>query len=190
MFISLPLLLIIIVIAWVIYSRKVSSYPAQKEFAKSEGFYQSVQQYLDKEFKSLQAPYSQDAPLWVLSEKGYYEHRNGIRGQYELNKLWRRHILTILSSDKFSSQAKKNAVNAWSDYVAANYWFDKLGDDIEAGTTERGDIETGADNKGEAYSNLAAVMEGCGYNLEKETEQMKTRIDREYPIKSKKVKKI
>ncbi len=90
---------------------------------------------------------------------------------YRENGLWRRHIVTIMASDKFSEQAKLNAVGAWTHYINAQKF---LNQSIDVGVEDL--MESSADRYHKSRGDLIAVMEAFGYDLEKESKQIESKI--------------
>ena len=122
--------------------------------------------------------------LFDLGEKAYDEIQKELSqrlGQndlthhklkYQENSLWRRHIVTIMASDKFSEDAKLNAAGAWTHYINAQKHFSQHLDLLSPP-----DLLDGAGQEVfKSRDDLIAVMEAFGYDLEKESKQIESKI--------------
>lgn len=138
--------------------------------------YEKIQKELEDEFGE---SYDKDKHWIHRNEKDFNERRNYKIVRHEENELWRMHTLTVLTSDKYSIDAKRSAVNAWTEFVSAE---ERLRDAIEIGYADSDEMERMGDYMRETRQSLIAVMAAFDFDLEKESKQIAVKVAKEYPV--------
>ena len=145
-----------------------------KSFDMAENFFDEVQGMLKKE---MWEKFSEEES--ILDEREFLEHSNQKRLEFEENNLWRKHIVAILASDKYSNEMKRQACSSWFDFI---YYECRTRD----GTTAYLDTDNMKDifkSANSARDTFIGTMEAYGYDLEKESEKLEAEIAKKFPIK-------
>ena len=177
---TLVIVVIAIIVIWVVLASADANNP-QKQLAHlqdwlnsyAERDYRKVQ---DKLTKDIQTRY--DSEQHLGSERQYNERRNQDRVELRENELWRRHILTVMSSDKYSIDAKGNAARAWHDYIRTT---ERVNTAIELGYLDSDDMDDLGKSWRESRNALIGVMAAFDFDLEKETKQFQADVAKEFP---------
>lgn len=147
-----------------------------------EECYQKNQEKLSKDFRRR---YNKEEDWIFDNEKEFNERRNEDRVEYKENELWKRHVQTVLASDKYSLESKRNAVDAWFDFTSSR---DRLNDAIEVGL-DSDTMEQWAKDCHESRNTLTAVLAAFDFDLEKETKDITERVAKDFPVAPKKTSK-
>jgi hypothetical protein len=176
-----------VIVIWVVSAANNANSP-QRQLASlqewlnnyAESDYSKVQDKLRKDF---QQRYDKKEHWGWSNEKEYNERRNQDRVEFKENELWRRHILTVMTSDKYSIDAKRHAAKAWHIYITTSQ---RMIDAIEIGYLDSDGMEELGRGVYESRSTLVGVMAAFDFNLEEETRNFEKEVAESFPIVSKK----
>lgn len=161
----------VIVIIWLLFQNsqlaKGRTVDAQSLFDLADGYYNEVQEQLKKNIDK----YSQDKLGSLTGDlvPRYYTLQ-------ELYDLYRRHVVTVISSDNNSSDAKVAVVNSWLEFMRAEKWVDEA---IEVGIGQDESMQ----QLNNAQSAFVGVMEAHGYNLQEEYKKLETKYKKYFDNK-------
>lgn len=184
------IIVIAVVVIWIVVAASNANSPQRQLAALLESFngypeqcYQKVQEKLSKDFRRR---YNKEEDWIFANEKEFNERRNEDRVEYKENELWKQHVQTILASDKYSIESKRNVVDAWFDFMSAK---DKLNSGIEYGL-ETETLEQWGKECYESRNTLTAVMAAFDFDLEGETKGIVRQVAKDFPVAHKKTQRV
>ncbi len=132
--------------------------------------YLEVQESLKHDFTT---PHLVNGNGIIFNKQQFIDWQNQQKAWIRAHELWHRHLITIVTSDKYSVDAKWSAAEAWSDYMSIEalcvdpHYSGCLSSDglVELGNASR-----------EAHNTLVGVMEAFSYNLDSELNNLKAEI--------------
>lgn len=162
-----------VVIIWLFFRNsqltKDHTVNIQALFDSADNYYSDVQKYLEKNIDS----YGHEKSSGVFMDLIVYYHT-----YKEVLALCRKHVVTIISSDNNSVEAKLAVVNRWLEFMLAEKLVNGA---IEAGV----DQEVNMQNCKNAQDIFTGVMQAHNYDLQKEYKEIENRYKKYFGEKNK-----